>query len=910
MPRDFVTTLISVISLAFAALLPFGTNVPFARRPQLTRYFVLVNVAVHVMTQIIDIQSGLPLTRIMRRAEEGDIQGLLIQQYIDAFGLTPVKLLRGDEPWRWIQIITANFLHGSWMHLIMNLWFFVLFSVNLEDAFGPKKYLLTMGAAMLGSMLSIAFFTPEGSEAARIPHLGFSGVLYAVMAAYLVCFPRSRIRFMLIYNLWFWMIGLFGAGFLAIILYIFVGSLAELLWFLAFVGLFAAMQPGRLVIEIPAFVFLGFRVLYDGLTLDSQMWSSGVSVWGHAGGFMVGTTAALLVYGTKGLTQTWESKKEKPELSRQEQAKQQAASLMESARADETAARAVLGRFVFLRDSAAACELYANVVVPTWPELTLEYDLQLDLARMLNLRGQTDLAIHAYDRLLWHYPNGQGADEAYLAVVKLTQKVPDRLSIALQYLNKLDTMECLMRDRLESRRLRGEIEAFAAEKGIDLGEAATLVFEGMTGAAPPSAAGQAGAWESRLPLSKPPSSSRASSRIQQLEPAAEKAQSSGQFMSGRKPLPLKSLDRARTETEGIEPTAAADRAPDKGRKPLGLQIDVPANYGGADDRESRLPHTEDSGHDPTPRPAVSPSSVSRPAAMGPAETDRIEVRGPISVDPDSPDNPASSSDDLQDLYRTPVVAQNRSADTEALSSEQALGGTSAPPGPDMSGLGTATYCVILNEGVAFSPASLLEVLCRRLGDEAKARQALAVGKGCLLGSLDPAGARDFTEDLLKAGVSAAAVCEQHAALDSEPCEVTSCVVAKDFVDLMGPRVRVHAAFADIGLVTCSAMKISATSRSYRTVLEIVPSAQLCRLQLWDQTLAFRKCFVGDKQLGRETAFEEILRALCEGVPRGALSAAASRAAHDYAHLPRFDSYREYENYVRFCILSRLGTRLD
>jgi len=54
MQRDFITILISLISLAFAALLPFGTNVPLARRSQLTRYLVLVNVAVHVVTQIID----------------------------------------------------------------------------------------------------------------------------------------------------------------------------------------------------------------------------------------------------------------------------------------------------------------------------------------------------------------------------------------------------------------------------------------------------------------------------------------------------------------------------------------------------------------------------------------------------------------------------------------------------------------------------------------------------------------------------------------------------------------------------------------------------------------------------------------------------------------------------------------
>jgi membrane associated rhomboid family serine protease len=81
------------------------------------------------------------------------------------------------------------FLHGSWMHLLGNMWFLWLFGNNIEDSMTRPRfvafYLLTgLGAAMAQVM---------ADPASEIPMVGASGAISGVMGAYLVLFPTARV---------------------------------------------------------------------------------------------------------------------------------------------------------------------------------------------------------------------------------------------------------------------------------------------------------------------------------------------------------------------------------------------------------------------------------------------------------------------------------------------------------------------------------------------------------------------------------------------------------------------------------------------------------------------------------------------------------------------------------------------
>ncbi len=87
------------------------------------------------------------------------------------------------------NVISSMFLHGSWMHLIGNMWFLWLFGNNIEDSMTRPRflafYLLTGLAAALAQVLA--------DPSSAVPMVGASGAISGVMGAYLVLFPRVRV---------------------------------------------------------------------------------------------------------------------------------------------------------------------------------------------------------------------------------------------------------------------------------------------------------------------------------------------------------------------------------------------------------------------------------------------------------------------------------------------------------------------------------------------------------------------------------------------------------------------------------------------------------------------------------------------------------------------------------------------
>src|SRR5229473_3492385 len=155
-----------------------------------------------------------------------------------------------------ISYISANFLHGGWLHLIFNMWFLWLAGTVLEDAWGrliyPLFYLLAGAVALL---VHAGVFS--GSI---VPVLGASGAVAGLMGAFLVRFAKTRIKLLLF--LW--------------------------LGFRPYLHRFSA--PAYAVLPV-WFVTQLFWALLTGS-------GGGVAYWAHIGGFAFGVGAALVLRAT------------------------------------------------------------------------------------------------------------------------------------------------------------------------------------------------------------------------------------------------------------------------------------------------------------------------------------------------------------------------------------------------------------------------------------------------------------------------------------------------------------------------------------------------------------------------------------------------------------------------------------
>src|SRR5256885_8629410 len=105
-----------------------------------------------------------------------------LNQFLATFGVVPAYFA-------WPTLITSMFLHGSWSHVIGNMWYLWIFGDNVEDRVGHGRfivfYLLCGAAAALGQVA----VDPES----MLPTIGASGAIAGVMGAYFVLYPHSRV---------------------------------------------------------------------------------------------------------------------------------------------------------------------------------------------------------------------------------------------------------------------------------------------------------------------------------------------------------------------------------------------------------------------------------------------------------------------------------------------------------------------------------------------------------------------------------------------------------------------------------------------------------------------------------------------------------------------------------------------
>jgi membrane associated rhomboid family serine protease len=115
------------------------------------------------------------------------------QMHIEA-AFVPAEFFAGEKLW---TIITSMFMHGDFVHIIMNMWFFLVITDNCEHAMGHWLYLFTYFASGIFATLlhawSTVFIPVWGVTIAQyIPSLGASGAIFGLMAVYAILYPKNK----------------------------------------------------------------------------------------------------------------------------------------------------------------------------------------------------------------------------------------------------------------------------------------------------------------------------------------------------------------------------------------------------------------------------------------------------------------------------------------------------------------------------------------------------------------------------------------------------------------------------------------------------------------------------------------------------------------------------------------------
>src|SRR5260221_8447963 len=165
--------------------------------------------------------------------------------FLQVYGVVPARFHAAT-------LVTSMFLHGSWMHVIGNMWYLWIFGDNVEDRVGHGRFVLFYLLCGIAAALGQVAVDPHST----LPTIGASGAIAGVMGAYFVLYPHSRV--------------------LTLIPWIFLQ-----------------------IVELPAIVLLGFwfvMQLFSAGTIAMTTSSNGggVAFAAHVVGFLVGMGGVFL----------------------------------------------------------------------------------------------------------------------------------------------------------------------------------------------------------------------------------------------------------------------------------------------------------------------------------------------------------------------------------------------------------------------------------------------------------------------------------------------------------------------------------------------------------------------------------------------------------------------------------------
>ncbi len=116
--------------------------------------------------------------------------------FVLQWAMVPAQVTSGRHL---ITVFTSMFLHGSWSHILGNMLFLWVFGPEIEDSMNPARYTAFYLIGGVLANLGQVMIAPGATE----PTLGASGAIAAVMGAFLVTYPRDKIRTVLFIGFFF-----------------------------------------------------------------------------------------------------------------------------------------------------------------------------------------------------------------------------------------------------------------------------------------------------------------------------------------------------------------------------------------------------------------------------------------------------------------------------------------------------------------------------------------------------------------------------------------------------------------------------------------------------------------------------------------------------------------------------------
>ena len=183
----------------------------------------------------------------------------LLPVFLQTYGVVPASF---SAP----ALVTSMFLHGSWSHVIGNMWFLWIFGDNIEDRLGHWRFVGFYVFCGLGATVGHIMMAPHS----MLPTIGASGAIAGVMGAYFVLYPHSRV--------------------------------------LTLVPLFIYWE----IVELPAPFLLGFWFLMQvfgagigSITPTSGAESGGIAFMAHVAGFALGAVTVFVFRKSREEPRRW-----------------------------------------------------------------------------------------------------------------------------------------------------------------------------------------------------------------------------------------------------------------------------------------------------------------------------------------------------------------------------------------------------------------------------------------------------------------------------------------------------------------------------------------------------------------------------------------------------------------------------
>ncbi|HEX2694417.1 MAG TPA: rhomboid family intramembrane serine protease [Acidobacteriota bacterium] len=177
--------------------------------------------------------------------------------FIAKWAFVPSRFL-ADPFGGFLTLFTSMFMHAGWVHLGGNMLYLWIFGDNVEDRFGHIKFIIFyLLCGLAATFAQLAF-----SHGSKVPNLGASGAIAGVLGAYILLFPKGRVR----------------------------------------------VLQGQQVVQVPALIVIGMWIVlqfFSGIgSIANASQTGGVAYMAHIGGFLAGFALTFLFRGSRGAQAT------------------------------------------------------------------------------------------------------------------------------------------------------------------------------------------------------------------------------------------------------------------------------------------------------------------------------------------------------------------------------------------------------------------------------------------------------------------------------------------------------------------------------------------------------------------------------------------------------------------------------